>query len=352
MYTYGNMYLINSYRFGGAAPVSPNFTMLVKTDNAGTSASNQFLIKTFLAGYNYDVDWGDGNTDTGVTGDITHTYASAGTYTVKISGSFPRLYSFGATDVNKILDIQNWGNIAWGNSLQYMLYNADSLTTLSATDTPDFSSTTDLRSFFRASNNFVGGGNIENWDVSNVSSFDNIFEGTKFNADISGWDVSSATSFSRMFYGNTQFNQDISGWDVQNVTSMVTMFYAASAFNQDISSWDISSVTNMGGMFQNASSFNHNLGSWNILSVTNMNNMFNGSGMSTANYTDTIVGWANYVFTNGAPYNVSMTTQTGRTFDTSRSGGTNFADAGAARTYLTTATPTGAGWTISGDTVI
>jgi hypothetical protein len=80
--------------------------------------------------------------------------------------------------------------------------------------------------------------------------------------------------------------------------------------------------------------------------------MFRSSGMSTANYTDTIVGWANYTTTNGAPYNVSMSTQTGMIYDTSRSGGANFADAGAARTYLTTATPTGAGWTISGDTVI
>ena len=47
-----------------------------------------------------------------------------------------------------------------------------------------------------------------------------------------------------------------------------------------------------------------------------------------------------------------MATQTGRTFDTSRSGGANFANAGAARTYLTNVTPTGAGWTISSDTVI
>jgi hypothetical protein len=74
--------------------------------------------------------------------------------------------------------------------------------------------------------------------------------------------------------------------------------------------------------------------------------------MSTANYTDTIVGWANYTFTSGVPINVNMGSQTGRTFDTSRSGGANFATAGDARTYLTTVTPTGAGWTISGDTVI
>lgn len=328
MYTYGNMYLINSYRFGGgAAPVDPDFTMLVKTDNAGTSASDQFTISTAGVGYNYDVDWGDGTTSSGLTGSTTHTYASAGTYTVKISGLFPRLYGFGATDTNKILDVLNWGNIVWGGSLTYMLYNADSLTTLSATDTPDFSNTTSLANFFQTSDNFAGGGNIENWDVSNVTNFFHCFGGTKFNADISSWNMSSATYTADMFRAANQFNQDISSWSVQNVTSMIGMFYLANQFNQNLSSWELDSVTDL-------------------------RFIFGSSGMSTANYTDTIVGWANYVFTNGAPFNVNMGSQFGRTFDTSRSGGANFADAGAARTYLTTATPTGAGWTISGDTVI
>lgn len=354
MYRFGSgMFLVNPFVYAGGAPApAPEFIMLVKTDNPGTTASDQFLIKTASGSYNYDVDWGDNTTSTGVTGDITHTYASAGTYTVKISGSFPRLYGFGSADIRKVIDILNWGDIVWGNSLEWMLYNSTGLTTLSATDIPDFSNTTSLSKFFRASTNFVGGGNIENWDVSNISIFDSFFEGTKFNADINAWDVSSAINMLRMFYAAYSFNQNIGSWDVSSVTDMTQMFSSAYSFNQDISSWDVSSVASMGAMFFLAGSFNQNLGIWDISSVWNMASIFAHSGMSTANYTDTIVGWANYVFTNGVPLNVNMSTQTGRTFDTSRSGGANFANAGAARTYLTTATPTGAGWTISGDTVI
>jgi len=271
------MYIINSFRFGGgAAPSDPDFTMLVKTDNAGTSASDQFYIRTAAGVYNYDVDWGDGNTDTGVTGDITHTYASAGTYTVKISGAFPRIFFNNGGDRLKLLEIQNWGNIAW-NSFNAAFRGCSNMD-VTATDVPDLSSVTDMFRMFNVATSLVGNSSFENWDVSNV--------------------------------------------------------------------------INMSSMFQSASSFNQNLGIWEISSVTNMLAMFINSGMSTANYTDTIVGWANYTTTNGAPYNVNMSTQTGMTFDTSRSGGANFADAGAARTYLTTATPTGAGWTISGDTVI
>jgi len=44
-----------------------------------------------------------------------------------------------------------------------------------------------------------------------------------------------------------------------------------------------------------------------------------------------------------------MNTQTSMTFDRGESGGANFANAGAARDYLTGATPN---WTISGDTEI
>jgi hypothetical protein len=74
--------------------------------------------------------------------------------------------------------------------------------------------------------------------------------------------------------------------------------------------------------------------------------------MSCQNYTDTIVGWANYVTNNSnTPINVNMASQSGRIFDGTRSGGAGFASATAARLYLTTATPTGAGWTISGDTL-
>jgi len=278
MYTYGNMYIINSFRFGGgAAPSDPDFTMLVKTDNAGTSASDQFTIPTGGTGYNYDVDWGDGTTSTGVTGSTTHTFPSAGNYVVKISGAFPRIFFNNGGDKLKLLEVQNWGNIAW-------------------------------------------------------TSMDSAFEGCS-NMDVTATDVP----------------------DLSSVTNMTFMFFVASSLvgNSSFENWDVSNVTNMSYMFNGASSFNQNLSAWQLNNgLTTGFRMFRSSGMSTANYTDTIVGWANYTTTNGAPYNVSMSTQTGMIYDTSRSGGANFADAGAARTYLTTATPTGAGWTISGDTVI
>ena len=327
MYTYGNMYLINSFRFGGgAAPIDPDFTMLVKTDNAGTSASDQFTIPTTGTGYNYDVDWGDGTTSTAVTGSTTHTFPSAGNYVVKISGAFPRIYFNNGGDRRKLLEVQNWGNIAWStfSSAFFGCSNMD----VTATDVPDLSSVTNFQYCFFGNTSLIGNSSFSNWDVSNVTNMRGLFRGSSsFNQNISSWNTINATTFLEMFLDASSFNQDISNWNVSNVTLFTTMFFGASSFNQYIGNWDISSITSMSSIFRN-------------------------SGMSTANYTDTIVGWANYTTTNSSPFSVNMTTQTGRTFDTSRSGGANFATAGDARTYLTTATPTGAGWTISGDTVI
>jgi surface protein len=190
---------------------------------------------------------------------------------------------------------------------------------------------------------------LSHWVTDGVTDFSQAFNNAReFNQDISGWNVSSATNFSSMFNGARSFNQNISTWDVSNVTNLVSMFRTARNFNQDISGWDVSNATTLRFMFLDASGFDQNLGAWPLrIAGTNLGEIFRFSGMSTENYTDTIVGWANYVFDNSGPINVSMIVQSGMTFINSRPGGANFADAGAARTYLVSQ-----GWSITGDTVI
>jgi surface protein len=80
------------------------------------------------------------------------------------------------------------------------------------------------------------------------------------------------------------------------VTNMSNMFAGSISFNQNISLWDTSSVTTMENMFNIASNFNQNLSNLSIISVnTNFNNIFYNSGVSSLNYTRTLIGWANQV---------------------------------------------------------
>ncbi|NBC66189.1 MAG: BspA family leucine-rich repeat surface protein, partial [Bacteroidetes bacterium] len=239
--------------------------------------------------YNYDVDWGDGNSDTGQTGDASHTYDAAGTYTVEITGTFPQIEFFNADDRDKIMSVDQWGDIEWA-SMRKAFQGATNIV-INASDAPDLSNATSMLEMFSGAASVNGG--LENWDVSTITSMFGVFDGaTSFNGDISGWDVSAVTDMIRMFAGATAFDQDIGGWTVDNVNTMESMFDGATSFNQDLSEWNTDGVGGMGWMFHDAMAFNQDLGDWDISDVTSMTEMLDGSGLSTENYDATLTGWA------------------------------------------------------------
>ena len=242
-----------------------------KTDNAGTSGNNQITIPTFSGDtYNYNVDWGDGNTDAGVTGDITHTYTTAGTYTVKISGTFPRIYFNDGGDAQKLLTIEQWGTTKW-DSMSFAFAGCTNLV-INATDTPDLSNLTDIGYMFF--NDAAFNGPVNTWDVSHVTNISAMFDGTAFNQPLNNWDVSHVTQMGGLFGDDTVFDQDIHSWNTGNVTSMSGMFIGATAFNQPLNNWNVSKVTDMSSLFAGASSFNQPLNNWNVSNVTDMSGTF------------------------------------------------------------------------------
>ncbi|MFT5281034.1 MAG: hypothetical protein ACI9AR_000487, partial [Flavobacteriaceae bacterium] len=239
----------------------------------GTSNSTSISIPTTGAGYNYDVDWdNDGTFDEfGITGDVTHDFTAAGTYTIRIQGDFPRIYFNSAGDRAKILSVDQWGNQVW-TSMANAFEGASNLT-VPATDAPDLTSVSDFSYMFSSATSFNQ--DISSWDVSSGTDFSYMFYyAIAFNQDISTWDVSSGTNFSTMFFNASAFNQDISSWDVSSGTNFSSMFSLAIDFNQDISAWNVSSGTNFGFMFYNATSFNQDISSWDVSSGTNFSSMF------------------------------------------------------------------------------
>ena len=253
-----------------------SFITTWKTDNPGTSNSTSITIPTTGGGYSYDVDWdNDGTFDQfGITGNVTHDFGVAGTYTIRIQGAFPRIYFNSSGDYQKILSIDQWGSISW-TSMNSAFNTAINLTS-TAMDSPDLTLVTDMyRMFYQA---YQFNGDLSNWDVSNVTNMRQTFSSAlSFNSDLSNWDVSNVTNMRQMFRDASSFNRNLNNWDVSNVADMYEMFFRATSFNSDLSNWDVGNVNNVEWMFYEAYSFNSAIGNWDVSNVTNMSGMFNSA---------------------------------------------------------------------------
>lgn len=117
-------------------------------------------------------------------------------------------------------------------------------------------------------------GDVSRWDVSNATTLFALFHRTEFNGDVSKWNVSKATNFSYMF-GHTPFNGDLSGWDMANASTLEGMF-TYGAFNGDVSRWNVANVKKMDQLFMNCP-FTGDVSAWNVSGATSMGSMFQGT---------------------------------------------------------------------------
>ena len=269
---------------------------------------------------NYTIDWGDGATDSYTSCEEyhSHTYASAGTYNIKVTGTINKwscdtfvnanldpsicdtfcndaeddvIYAMcmeacGKTQraicgndlsmdgiVDKfpvLIGIESFGPVGLTSR---SFANANQLTYVSSKDIPNANTLTDMGSMFSGAVLFNS--DIGNWDTSQTQTMSYMFYGaSSFNQSLSAWDTSNVTRMDYMFCYASAFNGDISGWDTSNVTGMGYMFDGASAFNQPLNSWNTSKVKDMRFMFVDAKSFNQPLHSWDTSNVESMSRMF------------------------------------------------------------------------------
>ena len=286
-------------------------------------------------GSSFTVDWGDNATTTETGGSISHTYNDGNNTdvtnpTVSIgaigdSGVFGGLSFNAGGSATDLLEIQQWGSIDF--IYLYKGFSGCSSMQITATDSPTLllsgiGSSTSLQEVFFNCTALTGNSYMSNWDVSNVVTFFNSFKNC------------------------TNFNIDISSWDMSNVSNASAMLHTATSFDQPVGSWDLTSATTIAHMLR-GTAINQNLGGWSLRTASTPNMtyfLFSTASMSNPNITDSVVGWANYVYNNTAPFNVSCVGNSiNSRFDGTRSGGANFATAADAKTYLTTT----AGWTIN-----
>ncbi len=142
----------------------------------------------------------------------------------------------------------------------------------------DTSAITNMSGLFNGDSTFNG--DITQWNTSNVTNMQALFQESAFNKNIGDWDVSKVTNMGSMFNRTSAFNKDIGDWDTRKVTNMDLMFRDASKFNQDISGWNVGNVTDFNFVFYNASAFYKNLSSWKMCKASVRNGDFQNSAMA------------------------------------------------------------------------
>ena len=323
---------------GGASGPPPTFeTMIFDIDTTNTtsqgSGNNQIRLPfqpnayNFGSGLNLDivVDWGDGTSDTYNTNPtvdytVAHTYSSPGIYTIKIDSPSQSIQGWtlaggtsqgNAYDREKIIELKQWGYFDFAGSNSgganywsvYYFAQADKMI-ITATDTPLISGTS-LKGAFASYQGPNGTTfeipNLNNWDVSGVTDFHQMFNVSASGnytspiGDVSNWDMSNATDISAMF-SSSDFTGDVSNWNTSNVTNMRACFNNTPG-NPDLSNWDISSVTGsgLGSLFDGCQNFTGGtwLNNWvfnaginkleRIFANTKMNTPLNNWGSQTGN---------------------------------------------------------------------
>jgi surface protein len=297
-----------------------------------TTTSNKTVNFPSKSGYSYNgiIDWGDGTGEQSFTAwdspALTHTYVTAGEYTVKVSGVFGCIseYTRSAPEMIKILSIGNTdmvyianafraGNLQQFNggdgdlplctNMYGMFYDANNLTSIVFKNSDlsaitnmsylcyscgllnnfemtkcDLSSLTDISRLFRyctaLTNISFAGSTFSSSSIINTDWVDGISDG------VITLDISNATFGQNSYKAFTIENDTINSVNASNTTfngnTLSVMFYTCDYVTDiDMSNASFPNATSMYQMFYSCDRLNSlDRTGWDYSNITTMNQMF------------------------------------------------------------------------------
>ena len=241
-----------------------------------TTSPQTFVIPCVDEGtFNATVDYGDGTGSQTVTAyndsNLTHSFATAGQYTITIDGTFPNVKFYDNVVSREALDeVVDLGDVGW-----VTFFRA-------------FRDCTNLTTF-----------NSGTADTSSVSNMIQMFYGCTnlTTLELSGFATSSVTTMQAMFNNCSSLTTlDLSSFDTSSVTAMQGMFLSCSSLTSlNVSNFDTSSVNNMQSMFNNCSSLTTlDIKHFDISSVTNGTSFLQNANnaLTTTQYDELLEAWA------------------------------------------------------------
>ena len=297
-----------------------------------TSSPQTFTIPCQNVGtFNATIDWGDGGATSSITAyndaDLAHSYATAGQYTITITGTFPNIFFNNGGDKLLVDEVVDLGDVGWAalnrsffgcsnmtafdggtadtssvTDMSFMFFNCTSLTSLNVSGL-NTANVTNIYAMF-ASCSSLPSLDVSGFNTANVMNMGSMFQNCSSltSLNVSGFDTSSVTTMSYMFFNCSSLTSlNVSGFDTSSVTSMDRMFHScASLTSLDLSGFDTSSVTNMYRMFRDCISLTSlDLSGFDTSSVSTMFAMFQNCPNLTGLQ---ISGWDVSSVTNGTSF--------------------------------------------------
>lgn len=117
---------------------------------------------------------------------------------------------------------------------------------------------------------------ISQWDVSQMTNFDDLFNQTNITSEnIGTWNVSNVTSMAYTFAYCDELNSDLSNWNTGKLQNATQTFLSCKYSSiTGVENWNTTNVTNMNGMFSMCHAFNRDLSNWDVKNTTSINGMF------------------------------------------------------------------------------
>ena len=212
-----------------------SFRILVDTTNTGVSNNDQFQFTGAQGNYMVDVYDATGTTfierHTGLTDEQTITIgAGAGQYELWVlpigANGFNRIYFNNTGDKDKLLQIRNWGNVAW-STMQNAFYGCSNATSISSFVSPNLSSVTNMSRMFRNCSS-VTTLDVSGFNTANVTNMVQMFFRCTDLVDaigIENFNISSTTDLSSFLEDTTlpaaRYDTLLIGWAAQNVQNNV-----------------------------------------------------------------------------------------------------------------------------------
>jgi surface protein len=289
---------------GGAEATAFTSTWLV-------TAGETITLPYEVAGtYSGTIDWGDSTTSVNSYANRTHTYATAGTKTISITGVTTG-FTFNNTGSKlNIRTITNWGTLKLGNSGNYF-YGCQNLTLTTVAGTLDLTGTTFLYQMFSGCSALTTVNGINSWSTGAVTNMSNMFAScSNFNQALS-FNTAAVTTMANMFIACTIFNSAVT-FNTAAVTNMSNMFFACNAFNQPLN-FNTGAVTNMSQMFINCVPLNSAITFSSTALVTSMSGMFQGCNNfnQPLNFNTAAVQNMSNMFSNCTNFNQPLNFNTG-----------------------------------------